>query len=95
MDKFWVHLAQLFWEVRSTCSSQNEKYGAGASYIPGTPRTSPPATVIPHYKIQTLILHTNLSASSAYQSFSCVSKIPILLCALCAFLVLFAVKYYS
>jgi hypothetical protein len=52
MDKFWVHLAQLFWEVRSTCSSQNEKYGAGASYIPGTPRTSPPATVIPHYKIQ-------------------------------------------
>ena len=52
MDKFWVHLAQLFWEVRSSCSSQNEKYGAGAPYIPGTPRTSPPATVIPHYKIQ-------------------------------------------
>lgn len=37
MDKFWVHLAQLFWEVRSTCSSQNEEYGAGAPYIPGTP----------------------------------------------------------
>ena len=95
MDKFWVHLAQLFWEVRSSCSSQKWKIRSRSSVYPRNAPYLASRNSYPTLQNTELILHTNLSASSAYQSFSCVSKIPILLCALCAFLVLFAVKYYS